>query len=188
MVTIRPVRLPADRAQILALDRSFTTDRAYRIARTPLSFVLEEIPVHPPRRKEFPLADDLEDGRAWEHGLVAERAGAIVGFAALTHRRWNRRTELWHLYVASALRRHGVGRALVEAVIAAARMAEMRCVWLETSTLAYPAIEFYRRMGFELCGLDESLYDRAGVSEGETALYFARPVHEAGEPHWRSQE
>jgi hypothetical protein len=43
-------------------------------------------------------------------------------------------------------------------------------------------------MGFELCGLDESLYDRAGVSEGETALYFARPVYEAGEPHWRSQE
>jgi ribosomal protein S18 acetylase RimI-like enzyme len=69
-----------------------------------------------------------------------------------------------------------VGRALVEAVIAAARDAGMRCVWLETSTLAYPAIQFYRRLGFELCGLDASLYDPAGPAARETALYFARPL------------
>jgi ribosomal protein S18 acetylase RimI-like enzyme len=58
----------------------------------------------------------------------------------------------------------------------------MRCVWLETSTLAYPAIQFYRRRGFELCGLDTSLYDSADPSAGETALYFARSLSGADEP------
>ncbi len=176
MVAIRPVRLPEDRASLLALDRSFTTDRVYRVAYTADSFALEEVPVQPPLRKEFPLADDLGEDRIWEQGFVAERAGSVVGFAAFTHRRWNRRTELWHLYVAPQLRGRGIGRALVEAAITAARDADMRCVWLETSNLAYPAIQFYRRVGFVLCGLDMSLYDPTREVVGETALFFVRPV------------
>jgi ribosomal protein S18 acetylase RimI-like enzyme len=176
-VVVRPVQLPDDRAQLLALDRSFTTERVYRIARTPLSFALQEVPAQTPMRKDFPLAYDLGDERAWELGLVAEQDGTIVGFAAWTHQRWNRRAELWHLYVAPAARGHGIGRVLIDAVAAAAREAGMRCVWLETSNLAYPAIRFYQRLGFELCGLDASLYDPAGVSAGETALYFARTLH-----------
>jgi ribosomal protein S18 acetylase RimI-like enzyme len=176
VVTIRSVRLPDDRAPLLALDRAFTTDRVYRIARTPRSFVLEEVTVAPVVRKGFPLADDLGPGRSWEHGVVAEQAGALVGFAAWTHRRWNRRTELWHLYVAPAWRGQGIGRALIDAVVVAARESAMRCVWLETSNLAYPAIQFYEHLGFSLRGLDTSLYDPTDRSGGEIALYFARPV------------
>jgi ribosomal protein S18 acetylase RimI-like enzyme len=132
--------------------------------------------VRPPVRKDFPLADDLGADRAWEQGLVAERAGGVVGFAAVAHRHWNRRAELCHLYVARRQRGQGIGRALIEAVVVAARGVGMRCVWLETSNLAYPAIAFYRRVGFELCGLDVSLYDPAGAVGGETALFFTRPV------------
>ena len=178
--TVRPVQLPGDRAAILALDRSFTTDRIYRVVRTAQSFSIAETMAQPPVRKDFPLEADLGAGRVWEQGLVAERAGRVVGFAALAHRRWNRRTELWHLYVAPQVRRQGAGRALVEAVVVAAEDAGMRCVWLETSNLAYPAIQFYRRMGFELCGLDASLYDPAGPVGSETALYFARPLQQGG--------
>ncbi len=177
---VRPVQLPSDRAAILALDRSFTTDRIYRVVRTGQSFTIAETMAWPPVHKDFPLEADLGAGRVWEQGLVAERAGLVVGFAALAHQRWNRRTELWHLYVAPQVRRQGVGRALVEAVIVAAEDAGMRCVWLETSNLAYPAIQFYRRMGFELCGLDASLYDPAGPAAGETALYFARLLQSGG--------
>ncbi len=180
--TVRPVRLPGDRAAILALDRSFTTDRVYRVVRTPQSFTIVETIAQPPVRKDFPLEADLGAGRVWEQGLVAERAGMVIGFAAFAQQRWNRRTELWHLYVAPQVRRQGVGRALVEAVIAAAKDTGMRCVWLETSNLAYPAIQFYRRMGFELCGPDASLYDPAGPAAGETALYFARPLQQGEGP------
>ena len=182
LATIRPVRLREDRAALIALDRSFTADRVYRIARTAHSFTLEESVAQPALRKDFPLANDLGDARTWEQGVVAERDGTLIGFAAWTHRRWNRRTELWHLYVAPQARQHGIGRALVEAVTAAARTAGMRGIWLETSTVAYPAIRFYQRVGFELCGLDVSLYDPASVSAGETALYFYRPLLPAPGP------
>jgi ribosomal protein S18 acetylase RimI-like enzyme len=175
MPTIRPVRLPVDRDQLLALDRSFTTDRTYRVVSTACSFALEEVELRPPVHKDFPLAYDLEH-RTWEVGLVAEMGGSIVGFVAFTHRQWNRRTELWHLYVAPAQRRQGLGRRLIDEVVVAARAAGTRCVWLETSTLAYPAIQFYRHLGFELCGLDTSLYDPGDPTAGETALLFSRTL------------
>src|SRR5215218_10290498 len=98
--TVRPVRLPGDRGAILALDRSCTMDRIYRVVRSPQSFAIAETLAQPPLRKDYPLEADLGAGRVWEQGLVAERAGTVVGFAALAHQRWNRRTELWHLYVA----------------------------------------------------------------------------------------
>lgn len=176
MVMVRSVNLPDDLADIDAVDRSFTTDRIYRVVCTPQSFALEEVPVHPPLCKHYPFEADLGEGREGEHGLIAEDSGAVVGFATFAHERWNRRTTLWHLYVAATHRKQGVGSALFEGVIEHARSAGMRCVWLETSTLAYPAIQFYRRLGFELCGLDTSLYDSAVTLPGETALYFARPV------------
>jgi ribosomal protein S18 acetylase RimI-like enzyme len=181
MIALRSVRLPDDRAQLLALDRSFMTDRVYRVLRTADSFTLETVTVDPPIRKELPLAEYLGDGRMWEEGIVAQERGAIIGFAAFAHREWNRRTELWHLYVAAARRREGIGRILVESVIVAARAAGTRSIWLETSTLAYPAIQFYRRLGFTLCGLDISLYDPSGAGAGETALYFARDLSDAND-------
>jgi GNAT superfamily N-acetyltransferase len=181
MVTLRPVRLPDDSAALLALDSSFSTDRVYRVACTPHSFALEEVPVWPAVHKAFALteADAAElvgEDRAWDQGVVAEQEGAIVGFAAWKHQRWNHRAEIWHLYVAPAQRGHGVGRALVEAAATAAREAGMRTLWVETNTLAYPAIQFYRHFGFSLCGLDTSLYDPAAVAADETALFFSRPL------------
>jgi len=171
-ITFRAVNLFTDRERLVAMDRSFVTDRIFRVSRTPLSFTLEEIPLAPPLRKQLPLEDDLGEHRAWDEGLVAEAEGDIIGFAAWKHEDWNRRTVLWHLYVAAGYRGEGLGRTLVAAVIDRARETGMRCVWLETSSDNYPAIAFYRRLGFILCGLDMSLYDPAGPASGETALYF----------------
>jgi ribosomal protein S18 acetylase RimI-like enzyme len=177
VVTVRPVRLPEDQQPLLDLDCSFTTDRVYQIVRAPLAFALEDRAADPPVRKEFPLTDDdFAAGRAWEQGAVAERAGLVVGFTGFTHQRWNRRTEIRHLYVAPWLRGQGLGRMLIEAVAAAAMAVGTRCLWVETSNFAYPAIQFYRRVGFELCGLDTSLYDPTGPAAAETALYFSRPL------------
>ena len=49
-----------------------------------------------------------------------------------------------------------------------------RCSWLETQNVNYPAAQFYRRLGFRLCGLDETLYRPGipGMLPGEVALYI----------------
>jgi ribosomal protein S18 acetylase RimI-like enzyme len=49
---------------------------------------------------------------------------------------------------------------------------------VETQNTNYPAIQFYQRYGFKLCGLDERLYDPATQSIEETALFFALDLQE----------
>ena len=173
MIAVRPFDLLADRERVLSVDRSFVTDRVYRVSRTDRSFTLDAVHVDPPWRKELPLEYDLGERRAWEDALVAELDGVIVGFAAWTHAAWNRSTMLWHLYVAADYRGRGIGRQLLASVIERARLSRTRCIRLETSSVNVPAIAFYTRLGFTLCGLDTALYDPAGTASGETALYFS---------------
>jgi ribosomal protein S18 acetylase RimI-like enzyme len=176
MTILRPIQLPADQRAVLQLDTSFTTQRIYRVNATSASFTLVE-EVVAPLHKAFALDQEFGDDRMWEYGLVAEAQDTLVGFAAVRWEQWNRRAALWHLYVAPQQRGSGLGRRLLEAVERYARMRRARCLWLETSNVNYPAIQFYRRVGFRLCGLDQTLYDPDDDAAGETALYFAKNLY-----------
>lgn len=175
-IEIRPIQLPADHDALLQLDTSFTTERIYRVAATATAVTLVEEALQAPLRKSFALDDELGADRLWEHGVVAEEQATIVGFAALRMERWNRRAAIWHLYIAPDQRGNGLGRRLIDALESHARTIGARCLWLETSNVNVPAIQFYRRLGFRWCGHDQSLYDPDSDAGGETALYFARAI------------
>jgi GNAT superfamily N-acetyltransferase len=74
-----------------------------------------------------------------ERYLVAERAGRVVGYAAL------RGPELTAVFVRPREQGRGTGRALVEAAAARARAARVRAL---TVVAARPAVAFYARLGF----------------------------------------
>ena len=69
-----------------------------------------------------------------------------------------------------------MGAALLRELAHYARAAGARCLWLETQNINHPAIQFYRRMGFRLCGLDQSLYNPVGPGRDEVALFFVRDL------------
>jgi GNAT superfamily N-acetyltransferase len=174
MPLIRPVRWPDDEAQLAAIDTSFATDRVYRVRRGALSFELVEEAVDPAVRKSYgSLLDEADRLRRLRHVVVAEEGNALAGAAAADLSSWNRRVQVEHLYIARRARGRGVGRALMASVIAFAREVRARCIWLETQNVNYPAVQFYRRLGFRLCGLDERLYDPDALELEETALFFA---------------
>jgi GNAT superfamily N-acetyltransferase len=157
-----------------ALDTSFSAPVVYRVRRDALSFCLEEEAVDPPLRKSYgSILADVARIRRLGHVVVAELDGALVGVVAADLATWNRRVQIEHLYVAASVRGRGVGRALVDSVVAYARDVRSWCVWAETQNTNYPAVQFYRRCGFQLCGLDERLYDPETQSIDETALFFA---------------
>jgi ribosomal protein S18 acetylase RimI-like enzyme len=157
-----------------AIDNSFITHLVYRVRRDTLSFRLEVETVDPPIRKSYgSLLADVDRVRRLGHVVVAEQSGALVGVVAADLSGWNRRVQIEHLYVAADARGRGNGRALVDSVVSYARDVRSWCIWLETQNTNHPAIQFYLRYGFRLCGLDERLYDPATQSSKETALYFA---------------
>lgn len=176
MLTLRPARWPEDLAALAQLDASFTTERIYRVIRTDQSFELREEAVVPPLRKEYGPVTEDERLADMPCAVVAELHGRLAGFAAAEYEVWNRRAVVRHLYVAPGCRRQGLGAALLRELERYARSAGARCLWLETQNTNYPAVQFYQRTGFRLCGLDQSLYAPDGAAQDEIALFFVRDL------------
>ena len=103
---------------------------------------------------------------------TSEADGEVVGVGGVAMSAWNRRAIVTGLFVSGEHRGRGVGAALVQALADRARRERAHCLWLETQTANYPAVQFYRRVGFRLCGLDDRFYD-PDVNPGDVALFFA---------------
>jgi ribosomal protein S18 acetylase RimI-like enzyme len=168
-----PIRSPHEVAVLMSLDTSFSTTQIYRVVGDDSGFTLRKESVAP-IYKSFPLSNLSADILPTDYIIAAEKAGDVAGFASMRFEPWNRRSTLRHLYVAPEYRRTGVGRAVVNAISAFAEAVQSRCLWVEAQNTNYPAIQFYIRVGFQLCGLDTSLYDCSNQPIQEIGLFFAK--------------
>ena len=174
-VTVRAAKTRHDLDGISKIDHAYATDRIYRVRRSELGFWLDEEPVRPPVRKVYrDPSPELSDRL-----LVATAGAQIVGYGELRFNAWNDRAEIEGLAVSGGFRGRGVGRMLIQALDERARRERTaRCLWLETQNINYPAVQFYLRLGFRLCGLDEALYrpGMPGLVPGEVAIFFSRDL------------
>ncbi|MBV9794756.1 MAG: GNAT family N-acetyltransferase [Actinobacteria bacterium] len=174
-IVVRPAESQADLTGIDAVDVSYSTDRIYRVRRNNMAFWLEE------ERFELPVEKaDLRPARTLSDGLfVACQDGEIVGYGELRPEPGTGRVRIESIFVSRSARGQGVGGRLIEALAEqATHQPGARCLWLETQNVNYPAVQFYLKMGFRLCGLDETLYqpDDPQLLPGEMALYFTRDL------------
>ena len=92
------------------------------------------------------VAEYLAQGHLF---LVAEDAdGALVGTGALRFEPDGVTCQLVRVSVRRDLRRQGIARTLVEALLAEARARGRRRVWVETNAEWRDAIALYERLGF----------------------------------------
>jgi ribosomal protein S18 acetylase RimI-like enzyme len=114
--------------------------------------------------QRFFVPNQVEEGYAWWFGreidrpevvlLIAERAGAVVGYAygRVEERDWNQLLDahgaLHDLWVEEAERRHGVAARLVEAMIAALGAKGAPRVVLHTAADNAGAQALFARLGF----------------------------------------
>jgi ribosomal protein S18 acetylase RimI-like enzyme len=167
----------ADCAAVSAIDTSFETRSIYDVVCTPAKLELVERALPAPRVKGYSMAEAFAEWSSWDTGYVADVAGAIVGFAGVEYEAWHQRLVLWHLYVAPAHRRTGVGRALLARCEADGAKQGARRVWLETSSVNVPGIAAYARLGYTLCGADTTEYDGLPYAD-EAALYLSKLLRE----------
>ena len=78
--------------------------------------------------------------------LIAKRTDEVVGFTRFHHRR-DHRTTLYEIAVTPDIREKGVGRRLVDALIAECRRVSSRCIRL-SCPVELPANRFYEAIGF----------------------------------------
>lgn len=95
---------------------------------------------------------------AGNHYLVAcEESGSVVGYAGLA---FQPPTEAWvqSIAVRRDAQRRGVGRTLLEALLAEAARRRARSVLLEVAVDNAPAQKLYARYGFEPIGVRRGYY------------------------------
>jgi len=81
---------------------------------------------------------------------VAERDGEIFGFVSLIHR--GEEAEVEPIAVASGHRGEGIGRRLIERVVAEARSLGVLCLAVRPVARNREAISFFHRAGFRILG------------------------------------
>ena len=175
MIGLRDAQLPPDADAILRIDTSFSTNAIYIVDRSSTGIALREIELALPLTKRFPLDELKNEKRKWDFAQVAIDDGHVCGFAAADYQEWNRRLILSHLYVDRSYRNRGIARSLVDSVAEYGLRRGALHLWVETSNLNVPGIRAYRRMRFELCGADTTLY-LGTPAANEQALFFARPL------------
>lgn len=81
--------------------------------------------------------------------FIAESEGAAVGAVALVPGHGENIVELIKMSAREDLRGKGIGRALMDAALEAARDMGAARVWLETNTVLDAALALYRKAGFK---------------------------------------
>ncbi len=171
---IREICRQTDSKRLSDFDASFSTEYIYRVAVDKMSVEIVEEKLDVPFQKTYQFDLINKDIDEADYAVIAEIDEIIAGFAIVKYEEWNNRAVLTGIFVTPESKGKGVGRALVKAAINFARTKSARCLWAETQNVNYPAIQFYRKIGFEFCGFDSALYNPADVSSDETAFYFCK--------------
>lgn len=120
------------------------------------------------------LAYDNEVARqGYSYGAFS---GKLNGFILGEVQNWNSTLVIREFGVAPELRRRGIGKALLETMIARSKQDGLRGILCETQSTNVPAIRLYQELGFTIQGLDLSFYSNYDLERGEVAIFLRRPV------------
>lgn len=95
----------------------------------------------------------------------------LIGFILCEERKWNNTLYVENLLVSESHRRKGIGKLLIKKVIEISHHKNFRHIELETQNTNVPAIEFYKKQGFEITGMNMTLYDPL-ENKDEVALFM----------------
>jgi streptothricin acetyltransferase len=182
MVEIRQLNRfnPDDLSHLLT---GYTSNAKYKVNKTEsqgqITFSLELVPLQQPYIKRW----DPIDAVTLAHYQRLPQSGfsfgafdrqACVGLAITEPQEWNKSLWVLELHVAETHRRNGIGRQLIQTLAEKGHAGGFRTLVCETQNTNLPAIWFYRKMGFNLEGIDLSYYSNDDFPDGEIALFMKK--------------
>lgn len=186
MIAIRPLEIFRVEDLEMAMP-GYTSTEKYQITRSihehgdQITFELQRINLETPyvkrwnHRVDAPLelyAEYVQAGTS----LGAFDDGQLVGIAISEIQVWNKTLSIWEFGVAETHQGRGIGRDLMREVVTLAHQHSLRALVVETQNTNVPAIRFYRRVGFEIEGIDLSFYGNHDLDQGEVAIFMRRKL------------
>jgi streptothricin acetyltransferase len=150
----------------------------YVSAGNQVTFDLHLVNLGKPYVKKFEHDDDtiqryevvLNDG----FSFGAYDGNLLVGLVIGEPNEWNRSLWVWEFHVLEMYRNRKIGRQLMERIAEKAKGAGFRTIVCETQNTNVSAIKVYRKLGFELEGIDISYYSNNDYPDGEIAFFMKR--------------
>jgi streptothricin acetyltransferase len=175
-----------DLAEIRPVVAGYVSNEKYAVEKletdTETTFRIHLVGLEKPHRNTFDQdfkADDIQrftEFLTQGYSYAVYVKGKMIAFAICEAQSWNRSLVIWEFHVGQHYQRQGIGRALMERVIARAIQAKFRIVSLETQNTNVGAIRFYRSLGFSLAAIDLALYTNHDVEDGEVAFFMKRKL------------
>lgn len=143
-----------------------------------VSFDLQLVHLDKPYVEEFDHDNDTlqryESVLNAGYSFGAYDQNLLVGLVIGEPHEWNRSLWVWEFHVIEAYRNRNIGKQLMEHVAEKAKYAGFRTIVCETQNTNVPAIEIYRKLGFNLEGIDISYYSNDDYPDGEIAVFMKR--------------
>ncbi|WP_416334881.1 ribosomal protein S18-alanine N-acetyltransferase [Anaerococcus sp. DFU013_CI05] len=105
------------------------------------------------------LIKDLKSNSFLNH-YVAEVDGKVVGFYISSH--VMDEAEIFTIAVNKKYKKMGIATALLNHLVETSLSKNIKEVWLEVSTNNIPAINLYKKFGFEIMGIRKNYYQKLG--------------------------
>lgn len=173
-MNIRPAVL-ADVNACLALDHRLLTDHVWQMkvqeaeSNVTVTFQTVRLPRLMPVEYPRALEQLVEDWQRDEGFLVAEADGQVRGYVDVLAQPWQQLGWVANLAVHKDYRRRGIGTALMQQARQWARGQGMQALLVEMTTKNFPALSFFRKLGFEFCGFNDHYYTNQDI-----ALFFVQ--------------
>ena len=114
----------------------------------------------------------VADGKLWGAYVAGDMAG-MVGLSLEMRIKCRHKGLLVSMYVAPQYTNHGLGRSLVETVLADARATGLELVTLTVTDSNQAAIALYKKCGFISFGTEPDAIRVNGASFGKTHMYLS---------------
>jgi ribosomal protein S18 acetylase RimI-like enzyme len=118
--------------------------------------------------------DYYENAEAFGHFI----GDVLFGVIEINFEKWSNRVRITQLLIDQEHRRKGIGQMLMKYVELHAKKLGARMLILETQSCNVPAIDFYRKNGFKLIGLDVACYGNRDIEQKEVRLEFGKFINQ----------
>lgn len=108
--------------------------------------------------------------------LVVEHNRRLIAVLDAAIESWRNVLKVWDLLIDEGYRLQGIGTGLIKRAKEFGMENDCRAVVVETRTTNWPALNFYLKMGFHICAVDDHFYTNLDIDRKEVALFMHREL------------